>query len=136
MSEITKMPRLQANVLALLLDGDYPMMHILRTQLNMAGVESLENTGSGFFMKFSVPKDAPVIPGKPDFQFGDVDAQVEGLKDGAGFVVFVRDGQLRMLEGYSYEEPWPEGDREFTLSYSGDGKNRLEKLIDLLGADE
>jgi len=42
---------------------------------------------------------------------------MDGLQYGAGFLIFVRDGTLKMLEGYSYSEPWPELIREFELSY-------------------
>ena len=130
MTKIVRMPHLQADVLGLLLDGDDPVLRTLRAQLNMARVESLENTGSGFFMKFVLPEGAPVMPGELNFQFGDVEAQIEGLSDGAGFVIFVRNGCLSVLEGYAYEEPWPDGNPRFSLSYSDGGNRRLEELAE------
>jgi hypothetical protein len=36
---------------------------------------------------------------------------------GAGFLLYVDGGLLSMLEGYSYEEPWPDEIREFSVSY-------------------
>jgi hypothetical protein len=33
-------------------------------------------------------------------RFGDVLAEIEGLKPGAGFALFIDDGLITMLEGY------------------------------------
>ena len=41
-------------------------------------------------------------PGK--IRFGDVSAEIAGLKCGAGFLVYVDDGKIQMLKGYSYDE--------------------------------
>jgi hypothetical protein len=35
-------------------------------------------------------------------------ARMEGLEHGAGFMLFIDDGVLVMLEGYTYDEPWPQ----------------------------
>jgi hypothetical protein len=42
-----------------------------------------------------------------DFHIGDVSGELEGLANGAGFVLFIRDGRLKMLEGFTFDEPWP-----------------------------
>ena len=39
---------------------------------------------------------------------GDFAFQLEGLYNGGGYVLFIRDGKLNFLEGYAYDEPWPE----------------------------
>jgi hypothetical protein len=64
-----------------------------------------------------VPPDAPLLSAHTDFHFGDVNADLDGLQHGAGFVVFVRGGRLATLEGYSYDEPWPTEVRSFRLTY-------------------
>ena len=103
-------------VLEKLLAGDHPVLAVLRAQAQAARLASREYTGAGFFLSFDVPPDASLLPTK-DFHFGDVNAVVDGLRYGAGFVVFVRGGRLDTLEGYSYEEPWPKEIRGFKLSY-------------------
>jgi hypothetical protein len=103
-------------VLEKLLAGDHPVLGVLRAQAHAGQLASREYTGAGFFLSFDVPLDAPALATK-DFRFGDVNAAVDGLQYGAGFVVFVRGGRLDTLEGYSYEEPWPKEIRGFTLSY-------------------
>jgi hypothetical protein len=54
-------------------------------------------------------------------RFGDVAAQVDGLKHGAGFLLYVMDGMLDAIEGYSYDEPWPEQIGAFSLAYMHEG---------------
>lgn len=36
---------------------------------------------------------------------------------GVGFLLYVDDGLITMLEGYTYGEPWPQPVGEFSLSY-------------------
>lgn len=91
------------------------MLEALRAQARSARV-SRETTGVGFFVTFELPPDAPVLE-RVDFELGDVHAVVKGLERGAGFVLFIRDGRLSMLEGYSYDEPWPDPPGDFSLSY-------------------
>ena len=51
------------------------------------------------------------------------------LAHGAGFVLFIRGGRLSMLEGYTYDEPWPDQVRGFSLRYSDpERKAELAKL--------
>ena len=37
-----------------------------------------------------------------------VAAAIDGLRMGAGFVLFVQDGMLDMLEGFTYDGAWPD----------------------------
>lgn len=117
-------------VLMKLLAGDHPVLAVLRTQALAARLASRTQTGAGFFLTFHVPIDAPGVKVK-DFQFGDVNAIVNDLQHGAGFVVFVRNGRLDTLEGYSYDEPWPEHVRDFQLSYQREP--RMLSFLDSAG---
>jgi len=94
-------------VLAKLLYGDHPLLAEIRSQAEKARLISRTNTGTGFYCKFMVPSDVAPLTYHKDFHFGDVVAKIEGLEYGAGFVIFIRNGRLDTLEGYSYEEPWP-----------------------------
>jgi hypothetical protein len=100
-----------------LLAGAHPTLAVLRTQAERARLISREYTGVGFYLDFEVPPDAPTLSSVAAFAFGDVEATIDGLQNGAGFVLFVEGGRLSMLEGYSYDEPWPAEARKFTLSY-------------------
>lgn len=113
MENLTKFERA---VLNKLLTGDHPVLSTLRAQAQAASLAAREYTGAGFFLSFDVPPEAPVLATR-NFHFGDVNAAVDGLQYGAGFVIFVRGGRLDTLEGYSYEEPWPNEIRNFKLTY-------------------
>lgn len=106
-------------VIEKLLTGENPIFTILREQARIAYPRSREYTGAGFFLYFSVPANAPFLAVK-DFFFGDVNAMIDGLQYGAGFVLFIRKGCLDVLEGYSYDEPWPKEIHKFKLTYQCD----------------
>ena len=108
---------LEREVLRMLLAGDDEFLSTLRTQLETATVAKREMTGVGFYTTFEISPTAPRA-GNLAFKFGDVDASIRGLKYGAGFLLFVKLGALQMLEGYTYDEPWPADTSEFTLGYT------------------
>ena len=115
MSDLTQ--KLEDEVLVMLLDGDDPVLEVLRRQLVCARRSSRELTGAGFFTNFEVPSTAYRFQGQPSFTIGDVVAEIEGLQFGAGFVLHVVEGALNFLEAFSYEEPWPKSITSFKLSY-------------------
>ena len=100
---------LERDVMSMLLAGSDPTLETLAAQFRLAQTAKRENTGTGFFTEFLLPPDAPKVAGEKSFSFGDVDAEIDGLQFGAGFVLHVRNGTINCLEGYSYEEPWPAG---------------------------
>jgi hypothetical protein len=106
---------LQQAVLDKLLSGDHPTLAVLRQQTAMARVAERKHTGVGFFCDFELDESAPTLPG--DLQIGDVFGELEGLAHGAGFVLFIRDGRISMLEGFTFDEPWPEKVGGFKLAY-------------------
>jgi len=121
---------LEHAVLDMLLSGsgDDPVLAVLREQASAARLARRERTGVGFFCSFEVPSEAPTIVEHPNFEISDVEAELEGLKHGAGFVLFVRDGRLDMLEGFSYDEPWPTEIGNFRLAYSSEPRVRVPSL--------
>lgn len=106
---------LEQAVLGKLLAGDHPVLATLREQSERARLARRECTGVGFFCEFEVDSNAPMVQG--DSSIGDVHAELEGLAHGAGFMLFVRGGRLSILEGYTYDEPWPKQIRGFSLKY-------------------
>jgi hypothetical protein len=72
----------------------------LQSQLLVAVVMSRENTGAGFFTKILVPKETRRIASARVLG-NEVHARVDGLRYGLGFVLFMEDGRLSLLEGYS-----------------------------------
>jgi hypothetical protein len=114
---------LEDQLLQILLRGDDKVFAILRKQAKEASVRSRKITGVGFFAEFTVPPQSPRVEGRPTFKFGDVNGTADNVKHGLGFVLYVTDGALSMLEGYTYDESWPHELRGLTLKYST-GKDR------------
>lgn len=118
---------LEQAVLDKLLAGDHPVLATLRQQSTQARLAKREYTGVGFYCDLEVSSDAPTVQG--DFYLGDVCAELNGLAHGAGFVLYIRGGRLNMLEGYTYDEQWPDRIRGFSLRYSeSDRKSEMAKL--------
>jgi hypothetical protein len=113
MSELT---RLEQQVVQKLLSGESETLANLRSQLSACRAVKREMTGVGFYVNLEVPATVPRVT-RSSFKLGDVNAAIEGLKHGAGFLLYVESGSLVMLEGYTYDEPWPEHIESFELSY-------------------
>ncbi len=126
MEQLTKLERA---VLDKLLAGRSGESQILRRQLSVARVLKRELSGVGFFTEFSAPADAPKLPRERKFRFGDVGAEIAGLQHGAGFLLLVENGYLKMLEGFSYDEAWPDDASRFTLHYHSGADRDEEQVI-------
>lgn len=107
---------LERDVLEMLLAGSHPSLKTLRLQLQRADIQR-EMTGVGFYLQFALPDATPRI--RPEScRFGDVHAELAGLKYGVGFLLFIDNGQLSQLEAYTYDERWPETLGAYALRYS------------------
>jgi hypothetical protein len=86
----------------------------LRQQLASCRARSRETTGVGFYTVLEVGPHAPPAPESVGNPLGhgrgfsdDVYADLEGLRHGAGFTLWLAGGRLATLEGFTYGEPWP-----------------------------
>ncbi len=115
-----KHKELANQVMKMLLSGDEEVLLTLREQYKRAVVVSEENTGVGFFIRYQV--DSAIRIGeefKTTFQIGDIDGEIDGIDGAVGFVLFIKDGYLTMLEGYTNGiDKWPEMDTEIKLYYN------------------
>jgi len=107
---------LDAGVLEKLLAGDHRVLAALRRQVAEATAVHRELSGVGFFTRFTLPETTAPAPVRC-LRFGDVHGDIAGLQHGAGFVLFVDEGRITMLEGFSYGEPWPEEVNAFAIRY-------------------
>lgn len=72
----------------------------LERQLAAASVTERENSGGGFFTTIRVPDDLPRV-NSPKVLGLETHAHIQGMEHGLGFVLFMKDGALDMLEGYA-----------------------------------
>lgn len=119
-----------------ILTGDYPTLLQLRHQLEVCTVATREFTGVGFYTTFEVPETAPRTAGL-DVTFGDVVGDLPGVSGGVGFLLYVKDGLLDTLEGYTYDERWPLEIGAFSLRYvKGDVRDLNDVPLLLRKADK
>ena len=108
---------LERAVLEKLLAGDHPFLEGLRRQLPMCSVQTRRFYDTGFMTELAVDKSVEPAEPRRSPRISDVIADLEGLDEGAGFVLFVEGGVLDALEGFSYDEPWPSSLGKFELKY-------------------
>ena len=71
----------------------------LRKQLAAAQVTDFENTGAGFFSTVKVSADAPRLTEKSPLDAAT--ASVGSIEHGMGFLVFLENGYVSLIEGYT-----------------------------------
>jgi len=113
---------LEKAVLDMMLDEPGDPFETVRQQLAHATIAERKFTGVGFFTHLVVPADAPVRRDLLSTEIKGVGANFPGVQHGAGFILFIRKGVVSFLEGYTYDEPWPEKTDDFRLFRYGDVK--------------
>ena len=103
MSALTSLER---DVMELFLAGDVPNLEILRRQARLATATSRETSIHGFYTRFGLEADVLRFAEK-SLVLSDVLAEVPGLSAPVGFVLFIEDGCIVMLEGYTIADEWP-----------------------------
>jgi len=83
----------------------------LEAQLSAAVLVSRKNTGAGFYTSFAVDRGSSAPVGGERLRNGPA-MRIDGLRHGMGFILWLKDGYLELLEGYSYEESTVEIDFE------------------------
>ena len=113
------MNELERGVTHLLTAGEHPVLQVLRRQLESVRVVGRTYTGVGFYTDLEVDHDVPRVTAPLNVELVDVSAMMDGLQNGVGFVLFVREGVVSFLEGYTLDEPWPGRVENVVLAYSG-----------------
>ncbi|MCL2024196.1 MAG: hypothetical protein FWG78_00210 [Coriobacteriia bacterium] len=101
-----KFIQFERDVMLDIIAEDEELKEWLSPQYKSIQVMGREFTGHGFFTHFSVSPNAKPIPGEPNLQLGAKSANVKDLEHGAGFILFVVDGKIDLLDGYAYGGPW------------------------------
>ena len=125
-----KMTPLESAVLKHLLAGDDPVLAAIREQLDSAIILSREETGVSFILNFHLPPNTrrldELFQVKSRFAIPDVGAEFESYDDEASFVLWIIDGVLNQLEGFTYYLDWPEQIEGFKVKYHLGKRNLVE----------
>jgi len=121
-----KLTNFEQAVMEKLFQGTHPVLIEIKRQFDSCIVNKRELTGVGFYLDFTVSDS--ILDPAIDFWFGDVIADIDGLEHGAGFILLIKNGKLAMLEGYSYDESWPDSVEKYTLKYSAGDNRDLSEL--------
>ncbi|QQS42317.1 MAG: hypothetical protein IPM63_05070 [Acidobacteriota bacterium] len=97
--------QVEQQVIEMLLEGDHPVLEVLREQFKACSVWDREYTGVGFYTGLSVPETVKRVHCPTDFAIDDVCIELE-REDSArcGFVLFVREGALACLECFLWRD--------------------------------
>lgn len=93
-------------VMEKLLEEDTSVNKILQEQYKKAQVEDRIFTGVGFFTHFKISEDSPCVIEPVEYGYGNVSGKINGID--IGFVLFIKNGIMTCLEGYTYYTSWPD----------------------------
>ena len=89
---------------------------LLRGQYDRAAIGETKMYPCGFDMAFLVDVECPVSEDKTERMLGTVEVSLPGLERGMGFILWIKNGRLHSLEGYSYEEILPKEAKNYRLN--------------------
>ena len=115
----------EKKLMVMLLAGDDPILEGLRYQYDHSVVESRKFTGAGFFTHFKIKNGNIPVANAKSFQITDVGVTLNGVKNAIGVVLFIENGFLSFLEGYTMVlDFWPEQYSNVVLEYIYEGGKR------------
>ncbi len=86
----------------------------LLKQYHTAKVINREFTKYGFYTKYEVNPDLK-LKSIEKAVLGNVQAKVNNLKNGVGFALYITNGLIDTLEGYTYDECFPDAILKYKL---------------------
>lgn len=100
----------EAAALNAILKGNDPDLEVLRRQAAQAEVIERVLTGVGFYTNVRIPAELPrTASGRAKYDRRSVGVKIDGVANGAGVMVWIgEDGSIKQLEGFTYDDRWPE----------------------------
>ncbi len=111
--KIGEFTRLEVEVICKILEKNIDTQ-IFRNQFFHSRLKERKFTGVGFFTEFVI-EEGMAINNKLSSPIGNIGANIKDLQHGAGFALFLKNGYIHTLEGFAYDEPWPENISQFEL---------------------
>ena len=121
---------LERKILKLLLARKFGETSAIVRGLGMLRCTSRKMTGTGYFLNFDTRGNSTKIDHSDDELSEDFPTRLLPPQDLVGFTLFIRNGRLSWLEGYTFGDvSWPEGPLEawMLLDTARSGAERIGK---------
>ena len=119
----------EKKLMKMLLSGDDEVLNKLRKQYEVAKIASREFSDAGFYTSFLVENRNDLCIKNKSFHIGDVDGNIDGIEGAVGFVLYVKNGYITLLEGYTNAvDTWPKSYDKIVLSYDSGEIRNIENL--------
>ncbi len=115
--KIIPFEKFEQAVMHKIMEHDTSINNVLREQYKRVHIECRDFTGVGFFTDFIVPNNVLHIIEPVEYGYGDVDATINDVY-GYGFVLFIKDGLMTCLEGYTWQDSWPDTIYSYNLFHT------------------
>ena len=79
----------------------------LQSQLERIIVQKRELSTYGFSTYYDVVAVEETLGDDKNLQLGKRQWNINGLQRGSDYILWIKNGLISSLEGFSYEEPWP-----------------------------
>ena len=79
----------------------------LARQYNSAIVTKRTVNSPGFYTNYEIGDKTASLGDGVDLQLGENQWNVNGMKYGSDYILWIKNGFISSLEGFSYGEPWP-----------------------------
>lgn len=80
----------------------------LRAQFEYAVVQKREFSKYGFSTDYVVEPSLETLGDDVNLQLGKRQWNINNLQNGSDYILWIKNGLICSLEGFSYEEPWPD----------------------------
>lgn len=119
----------EKRLMRMILAGNEKTLETLREQYAIARIKSVESSDVGFFIRFLIRNQKNLNINNKSFEIGDVDGNINGIRGALGFILYVKDGFIEALEGYTnVVDKWPKSNQKITLTYDSGEERNIEKL--------
>lgn len=105
---MNKIEQFESDVIKNIIAENSTISENLEKQYQAAKVINREFSGYGFYTNFEITDKKLRLKEIKNMELGNTQAKLDGLKFGAGFILFIKDGLIKSLECYTYDEPWPD----------------------------
>ena len=103
-----KMSDFEISVLNKFLEGQGKNVSMLRNQMQNLMVKNRQQSRSGVFIKFHQNNSIFALEDKNRHVIEGVKGFANNIKYSIGFILYLENGMIDMLEAYTYDETWPE----------------------------